>query len=168
MAQPERSIFNEKAAGKLRSPDDLDKYVRVTNPSMWAILIACIALLAGLFAWAFFGSVSTSVGATGVSIDGKAMCFLTADDAAKVGEGDIANVAGEQMKVESVGTVPSSREEAEELLQSDFLVETLMEGDWAYLVTFDRPVRESDDGMPLEITITVESMAPINLVFGKA
>lgn len=66
MAQPERSIFNEKAASKLRSPDDLDKYVRVTNPSMWAILVACIALLAGLFSWAFFGSVSASVGATGV------------------------------------------------------------------------------------------------------
>ena len=32
MAEQTRTIFNQRAAEKLRSPDDLDKYVRVTNP----------------------------------------------------------------------------------------------------------------------------------------
>ena len=82
MADVNSTIFNKRAAEKLRSPDDLDKFVRVTNPSVWVVLAACVALLAGLLAWGVFGAVTSSVSTTGVAINGKAMCFLDAEDAA--------------------------------------------------------------------------------------
>jgi hypothetical protein len=56
VAEADNSIFTKKATDKLRSPDDLDEYVRVTNPSVWVVLAACIVLLVGLFAWAVFGT----------------------------------------------------------------------------------------------------------------
>lgn len=65
MAQASPSIFNKRATERLRSPDDLEKYVQVTNPSVWVVLGACIALLAGLLAWGIFGTVSTNVSAQG-------------------------------------------------------------------------------------------------------
>ena len=169
MAQPARSgsIFNEKAAEKLRSPDDLEKYVRVTNPSVWAILGACVALVVGLLAWGVFGAVSTRVGATGVNVNGVVMCFLDAEQAAKVHVGDEAMVAGERMEVASVSVVPLSREEAHEVLGSDYLASVLVEDDWAYLVTFDGDGDYPfDEGVPLTASITVERVAPLELVFG--
>lgn len=70
MADTADSIFNKKATEKLRSPDDLDMYVRVTHPSIWIVLAACATLLIGLFAWGVFGTVTTSVVTTGTSVGG--------------------------------------------------------------------------------------------------
>ena len=166
MADASSSIFNRRAAEKLRSPDDLDKYVRVTSPSMWAVVAALVLLLAGLLAWGVFGSVTTSVSATGVAVDGEAMCFLAAEDAAKVHVGDVANVAGVQMQVAEVSAVPLSRGEASTTLKSDYLVDTLISGNWAYQVSFDGDESGLAQGVPLTVSITVERIAPISLVLG--
>ena len=167
MADTASSIFNKRATEKLRSPDDLDKYVRVTNPSIWVILAACAALLAGLLAWGVLGSVTTSVTATGVVVNDRAMCFLSAEDVAKVSEGDAAYVGGEHMTVAKVASIPLSREEAAGILPSDYLVSTLVNGDWAYQVTFDGDTSELVDGVPQTVSITVERIAPIRLILGN-
>ena len=48
MSERRANVFSERATQKLRSADDLDAYVRVTNPSVWVALIAILSLLAGL------------------------------------------------------------------------------------------------------------------------
>ena len=166
MADAKSSIFNKKATEKLRSPDDLDKYVQVTNPSVWVVLFACIALLVGLLAWGVFGSVTTSVSTTGVVVDGEAMCFLGADEAAKVHAGDAAYVGAEQMKVAQVAAVPDSRSEASSVLASDYLVSALIKGDWAYQVKFEGDISGLASGVPLSVSITTERIAPITLILG--
>lgn len=167
MADASSSIFNRRAAEKLRSPDDLDKYVQVTNPSVWIVVTACAALLAGLLAWGVFGSVTTSVSGTGVCIEGKALCFLRADDAAKVHVGDDASVGGELMKVAAVSALPVSRDEAGTVLASDYLVNTLVTGDWTYQVEFNGDTSDLNDAVPLTVNITVERIAPITLILGR-
>ncbi|MBQ9002518.1 MAG: hypothetical protein IJ087_11765 [Eggerthellaceae bacterium] len=166
MADVSNSIFNQRAAEKLRSPDDLDKYVRITSPSKWAVVAACALLLVGLLAWGVFGAVSTSVSTTGSCVDGQALCFLSAEDVAKVDIGDTANVAGERMTVAEVARVPLSREEAHERVGSDYLVSALVDGDWAYPVYFEGEVGDLDQGVPLTVEITTERIAPISLILG--
>lgn len=167
MAEQGSSIFSKQAQEKLRSPDDLDKYVRVTNPSKWAVLVAFVVLLAGILAWSVFGTVSTSVTATGVAMDGKALCFLPTDEVSRVHVGDTALVGGKKLKVTEVAKIPSSREEAEELLGSDYLTETLIDGKWGTKVTFEGDVSSLDEGVPLQVGITTERVAPITLVLGE-
>ena len=159
------SIFNQRAAEKLRSPDDLDRYVRITSPSAWAVVAAFVALLAGLLAWGVFGAVSTSVATTGASVNGQAMCFLSAEDAAKVNVGNAANVGGERTVVAEVAPVPLSRDEARAKLGSDYLVSALVDGDWAYLITFERADNLAQ-GVPLTVDITTERVAPVRLLLG--
>lgn len=167
MADETSSIFNRRAAEKLRSPDDLDKYVRVTNPGAWAVVAAMAALLAGLLAWGVFGAVSTSVSATGACVGGRVVCMLAAEDAAKVEPGDAANVGGAQLSVASVAAVPLSRDEAHGELGGDYLVSALMEGDWAYLVTFEGEGADAlAQGVPLTVSITTERVAPLSLILG--
>lgn len=164
MPESAGSIFNRKATAKLRNPDDLELYIRVTNPSVWAVLGACIFLLAGLLAWGVFGSVTTSVSAKGAVVEGNAVCFLAAEDVGKVHQGDGANFGGEPMKVESVSSVPYSRDEARSELGSDYLASTLMPGDWAYQVIFSGDVADLAEAVPQTVGITVERIAPIALV----
>ena len=169
MAEPSSSIFTGKASEKLRSPDDLEKYVRVTNPSVWVVLIACIALVAGFLAWGVFGTVTTNVQATAAVVEveddkPQALCFLSSDEMTKVKVGDAANVGGQGLTVSSVNGVPLSGEEARELLQSDYLVSALMKGDWAYVVFFEGDISDLSQDVPLSANISVESMAPIKLI----
>lgn len=166
MAEYESSIFNQKAAEKLRSPDDLNKYVRVTNPSVWVVLFAFSALIVGLLSWGVFGSVTTSVSATGVVVNGEAMCFLSAEDVVKVDEGDAVIVDGKPMTVSEIAAMPLSRGETDSILKSDFLVSSLVKGDWAYQVVFSGDSGSLASGVPLSVSITVERIAPINLIFG--
>ncbi len=166
MARSSKSIFNQRAAEKLRSPDDLDKYVRVANPSMWVVLVACAALLVGLLAWGVFGAVTTSVSAAGVSVDGQVMCFLPANESMKVQIGDEANVNGEHMTVSDIAALPVSRDEADEILQNDYLLNALVTGDWTYKISFEGDEVSFQDGIPLNVSITTERIAPITLVLG--
>lgn len=167
MAEMESSIFNRKATEKLKSPDDLDKYVRVTNPSVWVVLAACIAFLIGLLAWGTFGTVSTNVTAPATCVNGKAMCFLPTDDGSKVHVGDTVTIEGDQFTVASISNVPISHEEASDILESDYLVSAVLKNDWAYLVTLEGDTSDLPDGVPLTSGITIARTAPITLLFGR-
>ena len=166
MADEKSSIFTEKASNKLRSPDDLDAYVRVTNPSIWVVIAACAVLLIGLFAWGFLGMAETNVATTATSVKGEVVGFLPEEKASKVHVGDCAKVGGELMQVESIGAVPLSRAEVHAIVGGDYLENTLVEDDWSYPVRF---TADDDyafaEGVPLRVSITVESVAPMSLLF---
>lgn len=180
MAEPASPIFNKKATDKLRNPDDLDKYVRVTNPSIWVVIGACVILLAGLLAWGFFGVVTTNVTTTGAVVDiskatanieapneGEpyaAVCFLSAENVVQVEVGDEAIVGGVQMKVSYIAPIPAAPDEWDTVLDSQYLVKTLFTGDWAYPVVFKGDVSQLNKNVPLEVSITTERIAPISLI----
>ena len=168
MAEANTSIFNKTATERLRSPDDLDRYVRVTNPSVWAVLSAVLALIFGLLAWGIFGSVSTSVETMGVMLpDGQIMCFLPAENVVRVKEGDTATVQGQTATVVNIEKHPYDRDEVKELLSSDYLVSALTGEDWSYMVTFKMENTPEFGSMePLVVSITTERVAPISLVLG--
>lgn len=167
MADSTNSIFTQKASDKLHSPEDLDAYVRVTNPRVWVALAACAALLSGLFAWGFFGTVATSVSTLGTCVGGKFVCFLPTREVSKVHVGDIANVDGKLMEVASLSHTPVSTAEARKIVGSDYLVSTLVSDEWTYVVHLGgREDCVFDEGTPLAVRITTERIAPINLIFG--
>lgn len=167
MADETSSIFTQKAADKLRSPDDLDEYVRVTNPSVWVVLAACTALMIGLFAWGFLGTAETNVSATGTFVKDEVICFLPAEKASNVTVGDVANVGGKLLNVKSISRMPVSRVEASEIVEGDYLASTLVTDDWTYVVHLDGEAR-FDEGVPLPVTITIERIPPIKLIFKDA
>ena len=53
MAKEANGPFTKRATDRLLSPDDLERYVRVTNPSVWVVL----ALLIGYLSWGLFARV---------------------------------------------------------------------------------------------------------------
>ena len=169
MAELNSSIFNKRAAEKLRSPDDLDKYLRVTNPSVWIVLGACMALLAGLLVWGIFGTVATSVNAKGtVESANSYVALVTPEDATRIHEGDRATVDGKKATVASIGNIPVSQIEAYQVLQSDYLTESLMPGSWAYVVTLkaEEPIVTPSLAVA-EVVITTERVSPLSLILGR-
>ena len=52
------TVFRKKSLDRVSSPEELNDYIRVTNPSVWIVLIALTLLLAGMLTWSIFGRVT--------------------------------------------------------------------------------------------------------------
>lgn len=61
MEEQKRSIFRSKTLKRISSPEQLTDYLRVTNPGIWVVLAAVLALLVGFFVWMSVGTIETTV-----------------------------------------------------------------------------------------------------------
>lgn len=96
------SIFREKSLEKVKSPDNLNEYIRVANPGVWVLLAAVIALLVGMCIWGVFGQLTTEVVVDARSDNGVVTCFLTEKDAKSVQPGMPAVIDGQPGTVSEV------------------------------------------------------------------
>ena len=55
-------IFRAKSMERVSGPEELNDYIRVTTPSVWIVLAALLALLAGMLVWSIFGTVEVHSG----------------------------------------------------------------------------------------------------------
>lgn len=99
-------IFRKSSIDRVNSPEQLNDYIRVANPSVWIILVAIAALLVGVVIWGVFGTIETKVDTTVVVENGKAVCYLTSDGFQSVKEGMEVRVENEDGTVVSVGKNP--------------------------------------------------------------
>ena len=80
-------IFRKKSLEKIKSPENLDDYIQVSNPGVWLLLISVIILLAGACVWGVFGHVDSTV-ETGIRAENTALvCYVADQDIASVHEG---------------------------------------------------------------------------------
>ncbi len=56
----EKKIFREKSLERVKSPEQLNDYIKVTTPSVWLILFAVIILIVGALFWAVFGTIQVN------------------------------------------------------------------------------------------------------------
>ena len=55
------SIFRQKNIDRINSPESLNDYVKVTNPSVWIVLIGVVVLIIGAIVFGTVGKVDTNV-----------------------------------------------------------------------------------------------------------
>ena len=83
-------IFRQKSLDKVKSPENLDDYIRVSNPGVWLLLISVILLLAGACVWGIFGHIDDTVKANVHAENGEIVCYVSDDDIYSVKEGMVA------------------------------------------------------------------------------
>lgn len=72
-------LFRKKSLDTIKSPDQLNDYVRVANPGVWLILCAVVVLLVGFCVWGIFGQIKTTVPAQITVDSGKIICAVDGD-----------------------------------------------------------------------------------------
>lgn len=97
-------IFRKKSLDKVKSPDELDDYIQVSNPSVWLLLISAIVILAGACVWGIFGHIESTVPATVQIQQDSAVCYISANDITSVKEGLTVNFAGYEAVIDSIGS----------------------------------------------------------------
>ena len=106
----ENQIFREKSLERLSSPEELNDYLHVTNPTIWVVLAAVILLLSGLLIWSNFTSIESS--AVGTAVAEKGVLTIAFEDEKKeqnIKPGMEATVGDIQAEISSVTTDENGR-----------------------------------------------------------
>ncbi len=177
-------LFDKSAMSRISSADELDHYVKVTNPSAWVILIAALLLTGGILVWAFVADVPVTKNTTGALIESTqstnpvVMCVVDKSTADKIEKkGARANINGVETKNVQVNSTPASSAEINNFFGSEFYTEALKLSDWNYMVTIalDREpdhsdyMVDTDVGMSylVPVSLTVSETQPINILLNK-
>lgn len=148
-------IFRKKSIDKVKSPEQLNDYIRVSNPSVWLVLTAIIVLLIGICIWGIMGNIETKVSAVGTCTDGGMTCYVGDSDIQKIKSDAIIAVEGRQYEIAAIGNTAqkASAVVSEQLLQlSDF-----SQDEWVYEITAKTDLPDGD----YRAEIIVERISPI-------
>ncbi len=96
-------IFRKKSLDKVKSPDNLDDYIRVSNPSVWLLLISIVVLLIGVCVWGVFGHVDSTVPSLVSIQNDNAVCYVAEEDISSVQDGMIVNYADCEAVINKIG-----------------------------------------------------------------
>jgi len=154
----ENNIFRQKSINKINSPESLNDYVKVTNPSVWAVLLGVLVLIIGAFVFGTSGVINTDVSAA-VDVDGgKATAYVDEAEVGKISPDMKIRINGVDYSFESIGDRPVKASELDEFLLHKSGMEA---SQWLYPISVDGTIK---DGVYTG-TITVEQVSPISYVF---
>ena len=85
MEETSKSVFRQETLERISSPEQLNDYLHVTSPGIWAILTAVIVFLAGVFVWSCTGTLETKSPASMIVKDHVAEIVVKDDSALEKG-----------------------------------------------------------------------------------
>ena len=98
------SLFRKSSMERIQSPEQLNDYLRVTNPSVWVLLAAVIILLAGMLIWGSVTYISSSVEGSAQVENGMMIIAFEDETLAKNVEAGMSVTVGDsQSVIQSVG-----------------------------------------------------------------
>lgn len=155
-----RNIFRKTSLDRISNPEQLNDYIRVTNPGVWMILCAVILLLFGLIFWSIFGQLDTYLPVGVVTENDQSLCYVKDADAQALKTGMLVWIGDEKFHITEIQKQPIQVDDsfAEYLLH----VGDLHEGEWVYIAALDHTYGE--DGMIIQAEIVIESIAPVSFV----
>ncbi len=151
-------LYRKKSMEKISSPEQLDDYIRVSNPGVWMLLSCIIIILIGMCVWGVFGRMDTIVSALAICNDGKTVCYVNQGNLSDIENGTTVVINETEYLVTAVGSEPIK-------VTNDFNdyalhIGNLQIGEWVYEIVIDA---ELSDGI-YEAEIVTESIAPMSFL----
>ena len=113
-----KKLFRQNEEELGTSPDQLQEYIRVTNPVVWVVLVAVVLLLGGGFVAASLGKVELTMNASATVTSGIAYIDVATPDANKLKEGQTVRFTGQ----ETVGRIEQIEWLSDDLAEATFTV----------------------------------------------
>ena len=151
-------LFRKKSIEKVSSPEQLNEYIRVSNPGVWMVLTAIVILLIGVCVWGVLGHLDTTVTTVAVVENSEITVYVKENDIEQIEEGMKVIVNGAEYEISDVAEYPVAV--GNDFSEYALHIGNLQKGEWVYPVAVNG---ESDDGIQLA-DIVVESISPISFV----
>ena len=152
-------IFRQKNIEKISSPEQLNNYIRVSNPSVWMILAAVIILLAGVFVWGLFGRLDTAFQTGGVCKDGYLTVYISEEDFAKINEKVIISLDESEFALSEIPGSPVQLDDNTD----PYLLHLIgaSAGDWVYVLNVDASGIKNGT---FSVSVITERVRPLDFV----
>lgn len=162
-------VFREKSLARMSSPEQLDQYIHVSNPSVWVILGAIVLLLLGGIVWSCVGTIAEREGALVVVNNGVATVYAQQDSAQSMAAGQTFELASETAGVERSGEGILGNMRSELVLSDDLGSQaTDSLGASAWLVTYDATLSSELPDGTYGASVLTSVYHPLALLFGAA
>ncbi|MDE7399038.1 MAG: hypothetical protein K2N06_05855 [Oscillospiraceae bacterium] len=154
----DKQLFRKASIERVSSPEQLNDYVRVSNPGVWMILAAVIALLVGVCVWGIFGRLETKITTAGTCENGIFTCYVPEEKIGQIKSGMTVNVDGESLSVSGISAKPAAVTAGTDSYL--LYLGGFSEGEWLYEVTANTTL--SDGTYKAEIV--TESVSPMSFI----
>ena len=151
-------IFRKKSVDKVSSPEQLNEYIRVANPSVWIILGAIVILLVGVVVWGVIGHLDSTLQAPVVSQNGEAVIYIKEADVEKIAVGMTVRVGEKEYAVTEIFAEPIRVDSTIDEYAVHLGGFTM--GEWVYVVKVSG---DFPDGVH-KAEIVIESISPISFI----
>ena len=108
----QNKLFRQKSIDRVSSPEQLQDYMRVTNPGVWMVLAAVIVLLAGILVASVVGRLESTVSVTARIVNGVARVTAQGKDAELLADGMVLRIRDGEAKIAGVRWITSDTAEA--------------------------------------------------------
>lgn len=149
--------MEEKKLKKVDSPEQLNQYIRLSNPGVWILLIAIVVLLIGVCVWGYFGKIDTKISTVAISSDYNSYVYIKEADLEKIKTGMSVEIVNNENKYEIVEIETTPEKVTDELSEYARHLGNFQIGEWVYKCKLNRNLREGT----YSANIVVESIAPM-------
>lgn len=151
-------LFRKKSVDRISSPEQLNEYIRVSNPGIWMILAAIVILLVGAIVWGVCGRLDTTLPTVAVAEKGEVTVYVKEADMDSLKNGMTVRIGGREGQITEIAQTPIAVDGS----FSDYAlhVGNLVNGEWVFAVKVSG---DFADGVH-NAEIVVESVSPMSFI----
>ncbi|BED93136.1 MAG: hypothetical protein RsTaC01_1106 [Candidatus Paraimprobicoccus trichonymphae] len=194
MAEENVGLFRKSSIDRISSPEKLNEYIKITNPSLILILVALLSVVTGFLMWVFLGNIPEYSRLNGIIITNpntkiqKVYAFVPISEAVKLELGMEVQISPEYAPRENYGYIKSkilsiskdviNSNELTEKFENYSILGPLLNNKNTNLIEIDFSVEEWSgvknqsnveiiDGAICNILVVVSKKNPSKLIFEK-
>ena len=143
---------------RVSSPEQLNEYIRVSNPGIWMALIAVVILLVGICVWGITGHLDTKLSVVAVAEDGNLTAYVREADLASVETGMEVQIGEAVYTVASIANAPVAVDDS----FSEYVrhLGELQNGEWVFAVKVSGAAADG----AYRADIVIDRVSPISFV----
>lgn len=152
--------MEDKKFKKVNSPDQLNQYIRLSNPGVWILLLAIVVLLVGVCIWGYFGKIDTKIKTVVISDNYTSYLYVKEEDMAKIKNGMQVELNNNENVFEIADIEETPEKVTDDMDEYARHLGNFQVGEWVYKCRLNKNVKEGT----YSANIIIESIAPMTFI----
>lgn len=152
--------MEENKNKKVDSPEQLNQYIKLSNPGVWILLTAIVVLLVGVCVWGYFGKIDTKLKTVVVSDSKSSYLYVKEEDIVKLKDGMQVQLNNNDTIFEIADIEKSPEKVTEDIDEYARHLGNFQIGEWVYKCRLNKSVKEGT----YSANIIIESISPMTFI----
>ena len=155
------TIFRDKSIERISSPDQLNDYIRLSNPGVWFILASILVILAGACIFGIFGHIDSTVPAVGIARDGRMVCLVKKEYGERFTDDMKLKIDNEEYGVSVRSPKPATVWDTTDPYA--LFIGDMQPGEWIYEIDVDGTFTDGS----YKASLITEEVSPLSFLFNR-